>query len=203
MTMTNAAVAALAHAPTLADDWLPRDPHAPIRFRRSGRFGEKAGVTHRHGHDREAGRQRRRRQHHAAAEDAGDGIWRITGHKWFLSAPMSDAFLVLAQTVEGLSCFLVPRFLPDGSRNGIRLMRLKDKLGNRSNATAEVEFDDAAGWLVGEPGRGVADDHRHGDADPARLRRRLGRPDADRARRGGRTTPATARPSARCSSTSR
>jgi putative acyl-CoA dehydrogenase len=73
-----------------------------------------------------------------------------------MSAPMSDAFLVLAQTVQGLSCFLVPRVLPDGSRNGIRLMRLKDKLGNRSNASAEAEFHEAAGWLVGEPGRGIS-----------------------------------------------
>jgi putative acyl-CoA dehydrogenase len=90
------------------------------------------------------------------ADDARDGSWRITGHKWFLSAPMSDAFLVLAQTVQGLSCFLVPRLLPDGRHNGIHLMRLKDKLGNRSNATAEAEFHEAAGWLVGEAGRGVA-----------------------------------------------
>jgi putative acyl-CoA dehydrogenase len=90
------------------------------------------------------------------ASDARDGTWRITGHKWFMSAPMSDAFLVLTHTGEGLSCFLVPRVLPDGSRNGIRLMRLKDKLGNRSNASAEVEFHEAVGWLVGEAGRGIA-----------------------------------------------
>ncbi|KAA6212766.1 DNA alkylation response protein [Streptomyces albofaciens JCM 4342] len=89
------------------------------------------------------------------AVPAGDGTYRITGHKWFTSAPMSDVFLVLAQTAEGLSCFLLPRVLPDGTRNGMRLMRLKDKLGNRSNASAEIEYEDAVAWPVGAPGRGV------------------------------------------------
>lgn len=85
-----------------------------------------------------------------------DGSWRLTGHKWFCSAPMSDLFLVLAQVPGvGLSCFVVPRVLPGGERNTFRLQRLKDKLGNRSNASAEVEFDDTVGWLVGEQGRGV------------------------------------------------
>ena len=84
-----------------------------------------------------------------------DGIHRLTGHKWFTSAPMCDAFLVLAKTDDGLSCFLVPRFLPDGSKNRILIQRLKDKLGNRSNASAEIEFDKTAGWMVGEEGRGV------------------------------------------------
>jgi len=84
-----------------------------------------------------------------------DGSYRLTGHKWFCSAPMCDLFLVLAQTEDGLSCFAVPRILPDGGRNGFNLQRLKDKLGNRSNASSEVEFDGTSGWLVGEPGRGV------------------------------------------------
>lgn len=84
-----------------------------------------------------------------------DGTYHLTGHKWFTSAPMSDLFLVLAQTEEGVSCFLVPRMLPDGERNVFRLQRLKDKLGDRSNASSEVEFDRTVGWLVGEPGRGV------------------------------------------------
>jgi putative acyl-CoA dehydrogenase len=84
-----------------------------------------------------------------------DGSYRLTGHKWFTSAPMSDVFLVLARLDEGLSCFLVPRVLPDSSRNVFRLQRLKDKLGDRSNASSEVEFDGTVGWLVGEPGRGV------------------------------------------------
>jgi putative acyl-CoA dehydrogenase len=84
-----------------------------------------------------------------------DGTYRINGHKWFTSAPMGDLFMVLAQTTTGLSCFLLPRVLPDGTRNGMRLMRLKDKLGNRSNASAEVEYEDATAWLIGEEGHGV------------------------------------------------
>jgi putative acyl-CoA dehydrogenase len=89
------------------------------------------------------------------AEPVADGSYRITGHKWFTSAPMSDVFLMLAQAPGGLSCFLLPRVLPDGSRNPMHLQRLKDKLGNKSNASAEVEYDDATAWLVGEEGRGV------------------------------------------------
>ena len=84
-----------------------------------------------------------------------DGGYRLRGHKWFTSAPMSDLFLVLAQAPGGLSCFLVPRVLPEGSRNTFRIQRLKDKLGNRSNASSEPEFDDTVGWLVGPEGRGV------------------------------------------------
>jgi len=83
------------------------------------------------------------------------GEYCLVGHKWFCSAPMCDAFLALAQAPGGLSCFLVPRWRPDGTRNGFHIQRLKDKLGNRSNASAEVEFDDAFGWLLGEEGRGV------------------------------------------------
>ena len=83
------------------------------------------------------------------------GTYVLTGHKWFTSAPMSDAFLLLAQAPGGVSCFLVPRLLPDGERNDLRFQRLKDKLGNRSNASGELEFDLAIGWLVGEEGRGV------------------------------------------------
>jgi putative acyl-CoA dehydrogenase len=84
-----------------------------------------------------------------------DGSYRLTGHKWFTSAPMSDLFLTLAQAEEGLSCFLVPRVLPDGTRNAFFLQRLKDKLGNKSNASAEIEYADAVGWPVGPQGRGV------------------------------------------------
>ncbi len=89
------------------------------------------------------------------AVPSADGSYRLTGHKWFTSAPMSDLFLTLAQAPGGLSCFLVPRILPDGSRNAFQLQRLKDKLGNKSNASSEVEYDGALGWLVGEEGRGV------------------------------------------------
>ena len=89
------------------------------------------------------------------AERLADGSYRLVGHKWFFSVPQSDAHLVLAQAKGGLSCFFVPRFLPDGQRNAIRLERLKDKLGNRSNASAEVEFQDAIGWLLGDEGEGI------------------------------------------------
>ncbi|MCR4282939.1 MAG: isovaleryl-CoA dehydrogenase [Bauldia sp.] len=154
MTMTNASVAAIAHAPYLADTWVPRirtrsydSSQRPLSAKAGALVG--MGMTEKQGgSDVDANT--------TAAVETGDGVWRITGHKWFLSAPASDAFLMLAQTVDGLSCFLVPRYLPDGELNGMMLMRLKDKLGNRSNATAEVEFENAAGWLVGESGRGVA-----------------------------------------------
>jgi putative acyl-CoA dehydrogenase len=89
------------------------------------------------------------------ATPTAGGAYELVGHKWFTSAPMSDFFLTLAQAPGGLSCFFVPRVLPDGSRNAIRLQRLKDKLGNRSNASSEIEYDGALGWLVGEEGRGV------------------------------------------------
>ena len=105
----------------------------------------KAGRDARHGHDREAGRHRRPRQHDPGGARHGDGFYRLTGHKWFLSAPMSDAFLVLAQAQEGLSCFLMPRLLPRRRAQCDPLQRLKDKLGNRSNASSEVEFDGAIG----------------------------------------------------------
>ena len=98
---------------------------------------------------------------------------------------MNDLFLTLAQAPGGLTCFVLPRVLPDGSRNAIALQRLKDKLGNRSNASAEIEYAGAIGWRLGDEGRGVADDHRDGVDDPARLRARLGRADPGRADRGG------------------
>ncbi len=93
----------------------------------------------------------------AAPIDGGGpgGAYALTGHKWFCSAPMSDAWLMLAQAPRGLSCFLVPKWQPVGTRNPVRLQRLKDKLGNRSNASSEIELDQAVGWLVGEEGRGV------------------------------------------------
>ena len=91
----------------------------------------------------------------AASGEGGSGAYILRGHKWFCSAPQSDAFLVLAQAPEGLSCFLVPRVLPGGERNPFLIQRLKDKLGNKSNASSEVEFDGTMGWMVGEPGRGV------------------------------------------------
>ncbi|GAU83846.1 acyl-CoA dehydrogenase family protein [Bosea sp. BIWAKO-01] len=95
------------------------------------------------------------RQTQTVAEDNGDGTWSLTGHKWFFSVPHSDLFLTLARTAEGISCFVVPGWLPDGSRNGVAIQRLKDKCGNRSNASSEVEFRGAIGQMIGEPGRGL------------------------------------------------
>src|SRR5690606_23815058 len=94
----------------------------------------------------------------AAAIGAGGrgGAYVLTGHKWFFSAPTSDAHLVLASHEEQFSCFYVPRWLPDGNRNSVHLQRLKNKMGNASNASAEVEFKEAYGLLMGEPGRGIA-----------------------------------------------
>ncbi len=157
LTMTNAAVPALLAAPELAEAWLPRILSSsydrrfiPAHAKTGATLG--MGMTEKQG-GTDVGANTTR------AEPAGHpstGEHILTGHKWFLSAPMSDAFLVLAQAPGGLSCFLMPRFLPDGTLNGLRLQRLKDKLGNRSNASAEVEFDQAHAWLVGEEGRGVA-----------------------------------------------
>ncbi|KOT74598.1 acyl-CoA dehydrogenase [Streptomyces rimosus subsp. pseudoverticillatus] len=153
ISMTYAAVPALRAEPDLAAQYEPllasrtydyglRPPLAKSGLIAGMSMTEKQG-----GSDVRANTTR--------AVPAGDGTYRITGHKWFTSAPMSDVFLVLAQTAEGLSCFLLPRVLPDGTRNGMRLMRLKDKLGNRSNASSEIEYEDAVAWPVGEPGRGV------------------------------------------------
>jgi putative acyl-CoA dehydrogenase len=157
ITMTNAAVPTLLLQPELAAEWLPRilsrtyDPaFRPV--------SEKAGVTIGMGMtEKQGGTDVRANTTSAVPAGAGGpgAEYIITGHKWFMSAPMCDAFLVLAQAPKGLSCFLMPRFLPDGSVNALRFQRLKDKLGNRSNASSEVEFDGAHGWLVGEEGRGV------------------------------------------------
>ncbi len=154
MTMTNASLATLKHAPELFAEWAPRvlSRSYDRNFRPAD---EKRGVTLGMGMTEKQGGTDVRANTTRAEEGEG-GLYRLTGHKWFFSAPMSDAFLVLAQAKSGLTCFLMPRFLPDGSQNAIRLERLKDKLGNRSNASAEVEFDGAGAWRVGEEGRGVA-----------------------------------------------
>lgn len=158
ITMTNAAVPALRLVPRLAEEWLPKilsrtyDPRfAPASGKSSVTFG--MGMTEKQGGTDV-------RANSTVAEPvAGNGPgaeYVLTGHKWFLSAPMSDAFLVLAQAPGGLTCFLLPRFLPDGSVNALRLMRLKNKLGNRSNASSEVELARANAWAVSDEGRGVA-----------------------------------------------
>ena len=119
-----------------------------------------------------------------SAVPVGGGDYLLTGHKWFCSAPMSDGFLVLAQAPAGLSCFLVARVLEDGERNVFRIQRLKDKLGNRSNASSEIEFDGTVGTLLGEEGRGVRTIIEMVGAHPARLRLRVHGRDAPGRRRG-------------------
>ena len=152
-TMTYGAVAAMRRDAWLERDWVPRlltreyDPRdIPIELKRGGLIG--MGMTEKQGgSDVRANTTR--------AIRSADGTYRVSGHKWFFSAPQCDAHLVLAQTEHGLSCFFMPRRLPDGSRNGIQILRLKDKLGNRSNASSEVEFTDAWAHLLGEEGRGI------------------------------------------------
>lgn len=153
LTMTHASVAALAAAPAHLRNWLPlvRSRQYDLRFLP---FWEKRGVTLGMGMTEKQGGTDVRANTTRAAATQGDE-YALTGHKWFLSAPMCDAFLVLAQAAEGLTCFLVPRFRPDGNVNALRLQRLKDKLGNRSNASSEVEFTDAFAWRIGEEGKGV------------------------------------------------
>jgi putative acyl-CoA dehydrogenase len=154
MTMTNASLASLKSAPDLLGTWAPRilSRSYDHTFRPAE---EKRGVTIGMGMTEKQGGTDVR-ANTTRAERSEDGFYRLTGHKWFFSAPMSDAFLVLAQAPDGLTCFLLPRFLPDGERNGIRLERLKSKLGNRSNASSEVEFHGAGAWRVGGEGRGIA-----------------------------------------------
>src|SRR5258708_17492029 len=152
-TMTYGAVAAMRRDAWLNRDWVPRlltrdygPRDIPIDHKRGGLIG--MGMTEKQGGSDVGANSSR-------ALRSADGSHRITGHKWFFSAPQCDAHLVLAQTDRGLSCFFMPRRLPDGTLNGIYIQRLKDKLGNRSNASSEVEFVDAWATLLGEEGRGI------------------------------------------------
>ena len=153
ISMTYSCVPALRAQPDVAADWIPRvtssiyDPRMMPAPDKLGALCGMAMTEKQGGSDVQANTTR--------ARAIGGGAYEITGHKWFCSAPMCDAFLVLAQAERGLSCFLLPRWLPDGTRNRFRLQRLKEKLGNRSNASSEVEFDGAWARLVGEEGRGV------------------------------------------------
>ncbi len=154
LSMTAAVVPALRHAPEIAEEWEPR----LVSARYDSCFApadQKTGALMGMGMTEKQGGSDVRTNTTAAAPDH-DGWYRITGHKWFTSAPMSDAFLILAQAPGGLSCFFLPRHRPDGTVNEIRILRLKDKLGNRSNASAELEFEAALGHIVGDEGRGVA-----------------------------------------------
>lgn len=158
VSMTHAAVASFLEAPWIADHWLPRvysrdyEPRLLPNEEKSSALIGMAMTEKQGGSDVRANT--------TTGVHMGGHSYQLTGHKWFCSAPMSDGFLVLAQTrrsntPEGLSCLFVPRLLPRGMRNVFRIQKLKDKLGNRSNASAEIEFDGTVGMLVGEPGRGV------------------------------------------------
>ncbi|WSQ12579.1 acyl-CoA dehydrogenase family protein [Streptomyces sp. NBC_01231] len=154
LSMTHAAVPALRTDPALAAEWEPRLT-SMVYDRELRPAPLKAGALFGMGMTEKQGGSDVRANTTAATPLAEDGTYELTGHKWFCSAPMSDGFLVLAQAPEGLTCFLVPRVLADGDRNVFMIQRLKDKLGNRSNASAEVEFDGTWARRVGEEGRGV------------------------------------------------
>ena len=158
VSMTYAVAPALRDNTAIFDDWF--DKLASTRYDPRLSFVQgKSGVTMGMGMTEKQGGSDVR-ANTTRAEFDGDDAWgaryRLVGHKWFFSAPMSDAFLVLAQTAAGLGCFFLPRVLPDGSVNAIAIQRLKDKLGNQANASSEVEFNGALAWRVGEEGRGIA-----------------------------------------------
>lgn len=153
ISMTYAAVPALKADPALAAEWVPGLASTTYDPRRL-RSAEKAGVLAGMGMTEKQGGSDVR-ANLTTATSSGTGEYLLNGHKWFCSAPQVDVFLVLAQAPEGLSCFVVPRVLADGNRNTFALQRLKDKLGNRSNASSEVEFHNTIGYLLGDGGAGV------------------------------------------------
>jgi putative acyl-CoA dehydrogenase len=153
LSMNHAGIAALAHHPRLVEEWLP-----VVRSRRYDStvrpVHEKTGATIALAvAERQGGSEPRALT--TVARRAEHGMYRLQGHKWFVSAPMADGFLTLAQTQEGVTALLLPRYLPDGTRNPFRFLRLKDKLGDRANATVEMEVDGAAGFPLGNPGHGL------------------------------------------------
>ena len=154
ITMTRAALAPLAAEPALAAKIVAEGRRRAATTPTFRPWWEKSGMTLGMGMTEKQGGTDVRANTTTATPHDGDA-YSIVGHKWFFSAPMSDAFLVLAQAPGGLTCFLMPRFRPDGSVNALRFQRLKDKLGNRSNASSEVEFTDAFAWRVGEEGAGI------------------------------------------------
>jgi putative acyl-CoA dehydrogenase len=153
ISMTYAVVPALRHNPELADIYEPLltsrvyDPELKVPSTKAGITAGMSMTEKQGGSDVRAGTSQ--------ALPNGDGSYTLTGHKWFTSAAMSDVYLVLAQAPGGLSCFFLPKVLPDGGRNRMFIQRLKDKLGNHANASSEIEYDGALVWLVGEEGRGV------------------------------------------------
>jgi len=157
LTMTYACVPSLEHQPDLSREWTQRiiattydGRSVPAKAKQGNTIG--MGMTEKQGGSDV--RTNTTRATPVVVAGAGQ-LYELVGHKWFFSAPMSDAHLVLAQTDDGLSCFLLPRFAPEGTRNAVRIVRLKDKLGDWSNASAEVEFQGALAWMVGDPGHGL------------------------------------------------
>jgi putative acyl-CoA dehydrogenase len=157
ISMTYSAIPALRVEPDLAAEWEPRLLSLSYDGRMVPAIDKKGALCGMGMTEKQGGSDVRANTTTARPLNGGGpgAAYEITGHKWFMSAPMCDAFLVLAQAEGGVSCFLMPRFTPDGERNRIHLQRLKDKLGNRSNASAEVEFHGAWAQLIGEEGRGV------------------------------------------------
>ncbi|MQY07848.1 acyl-CoA dehydrogenase family protein [Actinomadura macrotermitis] len=153
ISMTYAAVPALRQSPELAARYEPLLAKTEYDFGLRAPLTKNALLAGMSMTEKQGGSDVRANTTTATAH--ADGTYRLVGHKWFTSAPMCDLFLTLAQTAGGLTCFLVPRVLPDGTLNPLRLMRLKDKLGNKSNASSEVEYDNAVAWRVGDEGRGV------------------------------------------------
>jgi putative acyl-CoA dehydrogenase len=157
ITMTYASIAALRVSPELAAEWEPviTAPHYDFGLRpATGPGGKTGAIVGMAMTEKQGGSDLR--SNITVAEPVSGDEYRLTGHKWFCSAPMSDAFLVVAQAAAGPTCFLLPRVLPDGGRNAFRLQRLKNKLGNRSNASSEIELAGATAFRVGDEGRGVA-----------------------------------------------
>ena len=158
ISMTYAVMPALRANAAVYGDWEPRLVGRQYDAR-GLLWRDKTGLTMGMGMTEKQGGSDVRANTTQARLDGNDSWgarYHVTGHKWFMSAPMCDAFLILAQTTAGLSCLFLPRVLPDGSANDIRIMRLKDKLGNKANASSEVEFAEATAWLVGVEGRGIA-----------------------------------------------
>jgi putative acyl-CoA dehydrogenase len=156
ISMTYGAVPSLKKHKDIASLWLPKiyshhydKSFKPITQKKGALIG--MGMT-----EKQGGSDVRSNTTRAELVNADSGEYTLIGHKWFFSAPMCDGFMVLAKAPKGPSCFFMPRWLPDGTRNAIRIQRLKDKLGNRSNASSEVEFQNAHAWLIGEEGRGIA-----------------------------------------------
>ncbi len=205
ISMTYSVIPALRHQPELAAEWEPRFGSLDYDERLVPAIDKKGALCGMGMTEKQGGSDVRANTTTARPLNGGGpgAEYELTGHKWFMSAPMCDAFLVLAQAEGGISCFLMPRFLPDGERNRIHLQRLKDKLGQPLERLVRGRVPRRLGPPRRRGGRRRAHDHRDGQPHAPRLRGRLLGRDARSARPRRSTTPATARPSARRSSTSR